>query len=33
VRVILEYADERTVEGFDPVNEAVCKAALKAVQP
>jgi len=33
VRVILEHADGRTVEGFGPVNEAVCRAGLKAVQP
>ena len=30
--VVLEHADGRVVEEFGPVNEAVCRAALKAVQ-
>jgi hypothetical protein len=32
VRVVLEHADGRTVEAFGPVNEALCRAALKAVE-
>ena len=32
VRVVLEHADGRTVEAFGLVNEALCRAALKAVQ-
>jgi hypothetical protein len=31
VRVVLEHADGRTVEALGPVNEALCRAALKAV--
>jgi hypothetical protein len=31
VRVVLEHTDGRTVEAFGPVNEALCRAALKAM--
>lgn len=31
VRVVLEHADGRTVEATGPINEALCRAALKAV--
>jgi len=31
VRVVLEHADGRVVEASGPVNEALCRAALKAV--
>jgi len=30
-RVVLEHPDGRTVEALGPVNEAICRAALKAV--
>jgi hypothetical protein len=32
VRVVLAHPDGRTVEAFGPANEAICRAALKAVQ-
>ena len=32
VRVILEHADGRTVEATGPMNVALCRAALKAVE-
>lgn len=31
VRIVLEHTDGRTVEAFGRVNEALCRAALKAV--
>ena len=31
MRVILEHADGRTVEAIGPVNEAICRAALRAM--
>ena len=31
--VVLEHADGRTVEAVGPLNEALCRAALKAVAP
>jgi hypothetical protein len=33
VRMILEHADGRTVGAFGSENEALCRAALKAVAP
>jgi hypothetical protein len=30
-RVVLEHTDRRTVEALGPVNEALCRAALKAM--
>ena len=32
-RVVLEHADGRTVEAMSPINEALARAALKAVAP
>lgn len=32
VRVVLEHADGRTVEATGPANEALCRAALKAME-
>lgn len=31
-RVVLEHGDGRRVEAFGPVNEALCRAALEAVE-
>jgi hypothetical protein len=33
VRAVLEHADGRTVGAFGSENEALCRAALKAVSP
>lgn len=33
VTVVLQHADGRTVEATGPLNEALCRAALKAVGP
>jgi hypothetical protein len=32
VRLVLEHADGQTVEATDPANEAICRAALKALK-
>ena len=33
VRVVLTHTDGRTVEATGPLNEALCRAALKAMVP